>query len=234
MVRVAGIDGCRTGWVVATATLDGDAIVALSVACIERLAPVVDELRAGTLAAIGVDMPIGLPDAGRRASDAAARALLGPRRNSLFPTPPRDVLAASDWADALARCRAVNGVGLSKQVFNLLPKMREVAVLAAPEVQPALSEVHPETTFAVLGGGPCIHPKRSPAGVAERVALLAPHVPGVAAWARPGTVRGARSDDVLDACAACWSAARVATGRAQWLGDAEARDARGLRLTIAV
>jgi len=39
--------------------------------------------------AVGVDIPIGLPSKGVRAADAAARAFVGPRRSSVFPTPSR-------------------------------------------------------------------------------------------------------------------------------------------------
>lgn len=231
MTEVAGVDGCRGGWLVVTTGLDPTSPAAVSVAA--TLDPVVERVRAGALAAVGLDMPIGLAANGRRAADRAARARLGPRRSSLFPTPPAAVLDATDYADALARSRAASGTGLSKQAFHLLPKMREVAASVTPDLQPAISEVHPETSFAVMGGGPCEHPKRTKAGVDERIARLAPHFPDVmaAVAARP---RGAAVDDVLDAFAAAWTARRIATGHAQWLGDMTARDPRGLRLTIAV
>jgi len=231
MTEVAGVDGCRGGWLVVTTGLDPTSPVAVS--AVATLAPVVERVRAGALAAVGLDMPIGLAAAGRRAADREARSLLGARRSSLFPTPPAAVLDAIDYADALERSRAASGVGLSKQAFYLLPKMREVAAAVTPDLQPAISEAHPETSFSVMGDGPCVHPKRTNAGVDERVARLAPHFPAVAAAieARPA---GAAIDDVLDAFAAAWTARRIATGEALWLGDRTARDPRGLRLTIAV
>ena len=57
--RVAGVDGCRTGWVVAS--LDGCRVV-------ERL-----DDSAGDFDVIGVDMPIGLPVTGPRRCDVDAR-----------------------------------------------------------------------------------------------------------------------------------------------------------------
>jgi predicted RNase H-like nuclease len=194
---------------------------------------VVARVRSGDLAAVGIDMPIGLAPDGRRAADAAARARLGPRRSSLFPTPPAAVLHATDYPDALARCRAASGVGMSKQAYNLLPKMREVAALVTPDLQPAISEVHPETTFVALGGTPCTHPKRTAAGVEERLGLLRADFPTVDELVAPRP-SGVATDDVLDALAAAWTARRIALGTAEWLGDADARDDRGLRLTIAV
>jgi predicted RNase H-like nuclease len=143
------------------------------------------------------------------------------------------VLDAVDYADALVRCRAANGRGLSVQAFNLVPKMREVAAALEPALQPAVAEVHPETSFAAIAGRPCTHSKRTADGVAERIELLRAHFPALDAAldARP---RGPGVDDVLDAFAAAWTARRMANGEARWLGDRAARDARGYRLTIAV
>jgi predicted RNase H-like nuclease len=233
LMRAAGVDGCRAGWVVATVEVTPRARLRVVVTVEPLLRPVVERLADGGLAALGIDMPIGLPDSGPRSADVEARARLGPRRASLFPTPPRAVLGALDYTDALERSRAATGRGISRQAFHLLPKMREVAAAARPELQPALCEVHPETSFAALGGAPCRHPKRTPAGRAERVALLAPVVDGLDAALAMRTV-GVAADDVLDACVAAWTAARVAAGTAEWLGDPDARDAAGLHLTIAV
>ena len=43
---------------------------------------------------------------------------------------------------------------------------------------------------------------------------------------------GAEPDDLLDACAACWSARRIAEGRAESLPREPHSDARGLRMQI--
>jgi predicted RNase H-like nuclease len=143
------------------------------------------------------------------------------------------VLDAVDYADALARCRAVDGVGLSVQAYNLVPKMRELAHATTPDLQPALAEVHPETSFAALAGAPCRHNKRTSEGAAERALLLHRRF-GVIDLDRRARPRGASVDDVLDAYVAAWTARRIATGTAIWLGDPAARDPRGMRCTIAV
>ncbi|MGN6090632.1 MAG: DUF429 domain-containing protein, partial [Actinomycetales bacterium] len=90
-------------------------------------------------------------------------------------------------------------------------------------------EVHPETSFGFLnaaataGGVPCLPlpaPKASLTGVLERQQLLTDagllpfdDASGVAARA------GVAADDVLDAVAAAWTAARVARGRARPFPD---------------
>ena len=104
---VAGVDGCRAGWVLAAVPRDGRG--PSQVLVVPDLAYVVAELEAGRLDAVAVDIPIGLPIRGPRAADVLARARLGPRRNSVFPAPARAVLGATDYADACARSRAVCG-----------------------------------------------------------------------------------------------------------------------------
>lgn len=229
--QVAGVDGCRGGWVVARTGADGAAPVHVEV--VPSLDDVVRAVSDGRLVAVGIDMPLGLPDDGVRAADRAARALLGPRRSSLFPTPSRAVLDATDHADANERSRAASGKGLSIQAFHLLPKMRELDALVTPALQPAIAEVHPETSFAVLRGSPCTHPKRTPEGRAERLAALTPWFEAVSfAAAVAWRGRAAAPDDVLDALAAAWTARRLARGEALVLGDPDARDTRGMRCTI--
>lgn len=58
------------------------------------------EARRREMLAVGVDMPIGLPGPERRTADVEARRLLGPRRSSLFWTPPLCVLDTADHAEA--------------------------------------------------------------------------------------------------------------------------------------
>jgi predicted RNase H-like nuclease len=205
--RVAGVDGCRGGWVVAT---DGDVFVA----------PTIDEVLALDVAVIAIDMPIGLPEAGQRACDVAARKLLGPRRSSVFATPVRATLAATSYAEALALHRGADGRGLSKQAYNLLPKIRELDANAADA---RLHESHPELAFARLLGHPAEHPKRSPAGRAERLGVL-----GLTAISR---LPAAAADDVLDALALVHTARHIAAGTGNCLGDG-ARDARETTMAV--
>ncbi len=49
---------------------------------------------------VGIDMPIGLPGSELRAADIEARELLGPRRSSIFWTPPLCTLMANSHAEA--------------------------------------------------------------------------------------------------------------------------------------
>ena len=205
-----GVDGCRTGWVLATVPVDGPLEFTVT------LVPSFADLVGRDPEVLGVDMPIGLAQSGPRACDVAARRLLGPRRSSVFPAPPRSLLACRTWEDAR---------GISKQTFHLLPKMAEVDDVMTPALQARVREVHPELGFARLAGGaPMAHPKRTLAGRLERLAALGLHEV-------PARLRGAAADDVLDACAVATVARRLVTGEVDVLGDG-AVDERGLRMEI--
>lgn len=221
---VAGADGCRTGWVVARRGPAG-----LSLAVVPEIGPVIEEVAAGALAALAVDMPIGLPGAGPRACDAEARRLLGPRRSSVFPAPARAVLGASTYREAAARSRAAMGRSLPVQAYNLVPKVAELDRALRPELQARVAEAHPELAFCRLAGAPAAHAKRTPEGRAERLALLA--AAGLGDLSRLRAL-GAAPDDILDAAVLVLTAERILTGTATRLGDGSV-DARGLRMEVA-
>ena len=224
---VAGVDAAKGGWVMATTATAPGSPVAFSLW--PSFAKVWVEAQSQGLLAVGIDMPIGLPGQNLRRSDIKARELLGPRRSSLFWTPPLCVLDAADHAEANQRARAHTGRGLSIQAFHLLPKVREVRAALTPEdltphAKPQAAEVHPETSFTVLAGRPMDSSKRQPRGRAERLAVLAPEFSNLAE--DPAPVSGATIDDLLDAAAAAWTARRMAAVTAMILGPDEV-DATG-------
>ena len=215
MAPVAGVDGCRAGWIMVH---DGCATVHRDFATV--LAGLPDDT------VVAVDMPIGLIDEhepGGRDVDRAARVELGPKRNSVFSAPPRCALGARTLGDARRR-----GARLTLQTLNILSRIEDVDRVMTPDLQSRVFEVHPELSFAAMnGGGPLLAPKRSATGARERRALL--QRAGVMVPERPV---GAASDDLLDACALAWSARRVARGNARRVPDRPARDARGLRMEL--
>jgi threonine dehydratase len=230
---VAGVDGCRAGWIVVGRRDDGDRAVAV----VPTFADVLDV--ACDAAVIGVDMPIGLLDRavpGGRDCDRLARRLLGPRGCCVFTPPVRAALRARAYRSALAANRASSAarLGISIECFGLFTRLREVdeALSGDPALAERVFEVHPELAFREMAGAPAgLPPKRSPAGLARRLALLARHFDGIRVAARRPP-RGARADDVIDAHAVCWSAARIARRRAVRLPARAQYDARGLPMTI--
>jgi len=208
---VAGVDGCRTGWVVARLGPAG-----LSLAVVTEIGPVVEEVAGGDLAALAVDMPVGLPGDGPRACDTEARRLLGPRRSSVFPAPARAVLGAHTYREAAARSRAAIGRSLPVQAYNLVPKVAELDRVMRPDLQGRVVEAHPELAFARLAGAPATHAKRTAAGLGDLSKLRA---------------LGAAPDDLLDAAVLALTAERARDGTATRLGDGSV-DARGLRMEV--
>jgi len=194
----AGVDGCRKGWV---------ALLLPEQRLIEgctTFAEVLGRLPAGT--AVGVDMPIRPPEHGERACDIAARVALGPFRSSLFMTPTRAALECPTQAQASRINRNLGGKGVSAQAFALRAKIAEVAAARRDGV----IEVHPELTFRILG--PVTFPKKSWAGMRERLAVLQKSGLDPLRWESTGW---AAADDTLDAAAAALSAQRYAQGRAR-------------------
>jgi predicted RNase H-like nuclease len=211
--RVLGVDACKAGWV--GVVLHGGAA---TVNVAKRIDVLVAEAEVGGhLAVIGIDTPIGLPDAGRRRADVLARQLVGPRRSSVFMTPVRTALQADSHAAAVHVNRERAGEGISAQVYGLRSKIFEVDAWVR-QARRRVVEVHPEVSFARLAGGPLPDGKRTWAGAHHRRRLLADAGIELADdLGRAG--RHAAVDDVLDAGAAAWTAARVAAGTATSLPD---------------
>jgi predicted RNase H-like nuclease len=212
--------------------------VEIRVEVLASFSEAIEPVERGELAAIGVDMPIGLAD-GPRAADDEARRALGARRATVFPTPVRATLGSRDHADALARSRAACGRGLSVQAFHLLPKIAEVDAAMTPALQDRVFECHPELAFATLAGRVLASSKHTPEGIAERVDLLVDSLGSHLVedirdlMTRPPRATSCRAgrDDVVDAIAVALVARRFATGEVERLGDG-ARDRRGLRMEI--
>jgi predicted RNase H-like nuclease len=214
---------------VVTVSRDGDGEADVRV--LPDLHAVMARIDDGTLTAAAIDIPIGLPPAGPRRADVEARRQLGPRRSSVFPAPVRAVLAASTYEEACALSRAASGKAISKQLFNILPKIREVDQLVTPLRQQHLFEMCPELSLAVLHGAPMAYAKTTAAGRAERLHALS-NVFGRAELERhlQPAPPGAKTDDVLDAFAGAWTARRFAAAAHLQLGGD--LDGRGLRMEV--
>ncbi|OWY61966.1 hypothetical protein B7486_60945 [cyanobacterium TDX16] len=229
--KVGGADVCRAGW--ALAVLDADAAPGSpasrpTLELVEHFEEVVERVRAGELAAVGVDIPIGLADAQRRRCDNEARQLVGARRSSVFSAPIRPLLGVTSYEEANERNRAIVDRGISKQTYHLFPRIAEVDRVITPELQGWIREAHPEVVFARLKGTTLENPKRRTAGKQERLAILRAHVGDVSDLRRPSGVAG---DDALDAVACALAARALVLGQAIVLGDG-AKDVRGLAMEM--
>ena len=236
---VAGVDGCRGGWVVALARHDGAAPHDAAEPLV-RVAPTLSAIADAPERpdVIGIDIPIGLPDPdpGLR-PPARAGGAAAPRRPAVVGL--RDPVAgrrlAPDYGEA---CRIAADTSMpprrvSKQGFMIFGKIREVDAFlrARPAWTERLYEVHPELAFWSMNGErPLLEPKKlrgrpSEPGLALRRRLLAAAgTPGEGARPAAAPRRGGRRR------ARC---ARRACGRPKdrrWTGMAVSRPARARRL----
>jgi predicted RNase H-like nuclease len=239
-MRVMGIDGCRAGWVATIRPLAGGAAERIVTHDLAVLLGLPD------LAAIAIDMPIGLPERigpEGRGPEKALRPRLGPRQSSVFAVPSRAAVYAEDYAEAsrLSLMTSEPPRKVSKQCFFLFPKMREIdGLLRANAIwAERVHECHPEGAFMAMNGGqPLAHPKKVKGqvhrlGIEERTRLLMDRAafPPDFLQAIP---KGAGWDDCLDSAACAWSAARIVRGEAMAFPENSVCDAHGLRMVIRV
>lgn len=217
-MAVLGVDGWRGRWV--GALLEGRRVTLLDLADATAVLAVPD------VEVVAIDMPIGLSEDDVRACDVEARRRLGRAGSSVFPAPLRQVLGAVDYLAACRRSIEASGKALSKQSWNLVPAIRSLDDALGDPPLDHVVEVHPELAFRALDAR-VRDPKGSARGLAQRMTALAA-VMGVDLSAAPPLVPAV---DALDACAAAWSAQRLAAGTAECLGDG-ARDRRGRPMRI--
>src|SRR5256885_5351778 len=179
-----------------------------SAAVFEHISGVLEAYATAT--AIGVDIPIGLPDAGYRACDRAASKFVGGRRASVFMTPPRSVMMQPFRP----------GLGVTAQAYALGKRILEVDAVAGTDRR--LVEVHPEVSFAAMGAAPLADHKKSWNGMWHRLALL--ERAGIRLPRDPGPGGRAGPDDFIDAAAVAWTAARYARGEARRLPEGPGGD----------
>lgn len=238
--KVAGVDGCRAGWVVvqvsATVAAGRGLQYPLAVASVGVSPHFADVLlRTYNCRLVCVDIPIGLSDGPEpRACDVAARRRLGRRAGSVFTPPARPCLSAASYRQASETHFQCTGKRLNKQSFFIMGKIREVDDLLTPALQTRVREIHPEVTFHALNGNrPAEHNKKTPAGRRERLALLSTIFPLADETENQARRTGAvGADDVLDALAGAWTAAKTVVGQVISLPEHPGYDRKGLRMEI--
>ena len=210
--RVVGLDGCKGGWI--AAVVDGGRLVAVEFRASARAA--LDAC--ADAAVLAFDIPIGLSLDGRRKADIEAKDCLGKHGNRVFYAPIRAALDARTLDDAHDASKRITGSAIQPTSAALLPKIREVDEFAGDA---RVYEAHPEVSFAAMNGGPLASRKKMWNGLMQRLALLAAR--GLAIPEAPDALgeageRGA-PDDIADAVACAWTAARIARGEARSLPD---------------
>ncbi len=204
------MDGCRGDWLAARVRGD-DRAARLVGWALGRFADVLDG-DAEPDEVVAVDIPVGLPETGRRACDVAGRAALGGGAAArLFFAPPRYALEAPGLATANDLLRARGEPGASAQTYALRAAVLEIAKFQEVAADSRVCEVHPDLSFTSMAGH-VLASKHTATGVQERMDALAGWVDVRAAVSSAPARVGV--DDVLDALAAAWTATRIRSGRA--------------------
>lgn len=237
-IRVAGVDGCKAGWIAVLRTLNDPGDLQLRL-----FSDFCDLLTAEPkLDIIAVDMPIGLPERIGplgRGPEKAARKHLGMRQSSVFSVPSRTAVYEQDYLQACDTAQETSEPPrkVSKQCFYLFPKIREIDASMTPDLEARVFEVHPELAFWRLNGErEMSQPKKvksraNPDGLDQRRNLLVAQGLAQAFLDQPPP-RGCGRDDVLDAAVNSLIAERIFSGQAEPFPKDYQRDDRGLRMAI--
>ncbi|WP_150524167.1 DUF429 domain-containing protein [Roseibium sediminis] len=237
-VWVAGVDGCKAGWIACLRQIGRSGSEKIQV--FSSFADLLSH--SPKLAIIAVDMPIGLPDhigPDGRGAEKAARKHLGMRQSSVFSVPSRAAVYCDDYLQACDRSLETSTPPrkVSKQCFYLFPKIREIDALMSPELETCVYEVHPELAFWRLNGEremslpKKVKSRANPEGLDQRRDLL------VRCGLSPSVLdqkppKGAGRDDLLDAAVNSLIAERIWRGEAVPFPSDFQRDSKGLRAAI--
>ena len=194
-MRAIGLDGFSAGWV--AVYLDGEEqAIAFHASIAEALS--------GSFERAGIDIPIGMSEDGERACDRLARDRLRPHASRVFTGARRwlwQEFFDPDHANREAQRRGQKRV--SRQLWHLGRKIMEADAFVRAHPLIDIREVHPELVFLRLNADKPLPSKKSDAGAALRRGLLKRQgFREIDRWLAEVRIgRGARRDDVLDACA---------------------------------
>ena len=235
---LCGIDGCRNGWVVARSILSGNRFLHIEVQVVANISQITDF----SPDVVAIDIPIGLPAVARkggRLAEKEARKNLPGRASCVFSSPCRPVLTAANYQEALqlSRNSCQDGVGLSKQTWNIVAKIKEVDDFLQANLywKSRFFEVHPELSFSTMKTdfvGPRFPSKHTAHGLDVRQKALFLNGIDLAAVGKCKTIHQGKKDDHLDALACLWSAKRIAAGVASRVPQNAPSDSTGLAMAI--
>ena len=247
---VAGVDGCRGGWVVALMRVDTGDVITKRIDDLESLFGGSDAPDK-----VAIDMPIGLPERSGprgRAPERSVRPKLGKRKSSVFSVPSRcavyaGVDASIPEADRYHHCCSVAlktsdpRKAVAKQSFHIFPKIVAIDAMLRRrrELIARVYECHPEVSFCFMNGEKALdEPKKKKnrpyhPGLDLRRGPLREHgFPDAAISPARAKELGVGEDDLIDACAAAWTAMRLGRGIAKSFPDTPEPDGCGLPMAI--
>lgn len=229
----AGIDGCKSGWVLMLHSdkglYFGGVFRTLTELYLEI--PIIDRTF--------IDMPMGLSSAGHlRTLESLIRRELKGRSSTVFNAPTREAIYAATYEEASQINERIEGKKLSKQTYNIMEKIRELDLfLSRHDSIDHCIESHPELCFKHLNEGQVVlSRKTTKQGQEERLSILVRHEPNVRTIyenALRSTLRKhVKADDLIDALCLCISNRLCGPDQVPNITDPLEKDARGIPMRI--
>ncbi len=239
-VWLAGVDGCKGGWVVAYGRLDGETQKPRFVKTLSEI--IYGEERP---AIIAIDVPIGLPKCspvGGRGPEPELRKILQRKASSVFRVPSRAAIYAgldaelevvrSQYSAACKKARETSKdeTAFALQSFYIFDKIASVDMFLRghPECVSSVYETHPELAFFYMNGfAPVLPSKKSTDGREARRRLLNAYGISDEAVLAPPPI-GAKPDDAIDSLACLVTARRIGMSFAKSHPEEDCKDECGL------
>lgn len=207
-----GVDGCKGGWFAVFLAADSTNSKEWEIGIFNTFSCLINSIKENYGPVdflVLVDIPIGLKEGskGTRLSDLEARKLLKTRKSSIFPVPCREAVYAENYSKACEINEKLTGKKISKQTWNILPKIRDVDnFLIENEIfRQKIREVSPELCFQVMSNLPIKYSKKTLEGFLERKEVLRPFFPIVDELVETALLKYKRQelvkDDILDVLA---------------------------------
>ena len=221
---VAGLSPCSTGWLAATAKIQGGTFAPEPPKVYDTFLEALNERP--SFVAVVVNAPVGFmdgPSMEPRRCDLEVRAMLKRRGSTVHNAPTYAILDGTvSWRDG----------GLDAISASMLTKYREVATEMSPFRQRVVYEGHPELSFYQLQQDtPLCRSKNVEMGREERLEVLRAKMPGVDTIVE-AKLNGVAPKHLYDACALLWTARRVYGKAAKRIPIDPVWDSEGMRMEI--
>ena len=232
MKKIAGIDGSKGGWVCVSGYENNYKELKF-----EKLKEF-NDIKSKNFNLVLVDIPIGLDidlKKGGRIVDKLARKELLTNKSSIFNAPSRLVLEAKNYEEA-NKINKNKGMGLSKQSWNLVKKIKEVDEFIKNSNKTMIFESHPEIIFQVMKKDKVSTKKKNDEGIIERRNLLEKNGFNKVFLEKNLLAKDSfyKKDDFIDACSLFWSANRVIASIEVKIPNDIVLDSEGIIMQIKV
>ena len=232
MKKIAGIDGSKGGWVCVSGYENNFKELKF-----EKLKEF-NDIKSKDFNLVLVDIPIGLEinlKKGGRIVDKLARKELLTNKSSIFNAPSRLVLEAKNYEEA-NKINKNKGMGLSKQSWNLVKKIKEVDDFIRNSNKTIIFESHTEIIFQVMKRDKVSTKKKNDEGIIERRNLLEKNGFNKVFLERNLSAKDSfyKKDDFIDACSLFWSANRAIAKTEVKIPNDIVLDSEGIIMQIKV